>query len=93
MVRAGTRYAAAIYFTVNPATARRDSVTCDGRLSAGWQHRISSRSVSSPSGPGPAGQHLVRRWRVHALPRRAPRGTYALGRRGTGRSTAATAPG
>src|SRR4051812_16690496 len=51
MVASGTRKARAISAVDRPPTARRVSATCDGGVSAGWQHRNSSVRVSSPVGP------------------------------------------
>ena len=39
IVASGTRNAAAISAVVSPPTARSVSATCDGGVSAGWQHR------------------------------------------------------
>ena len=51
MVDSGTRKAAAISVVPRPATARRVSATCEGRVSEGWQHRSSSCRLSSAAAP------------------------------------------
>ncbi len=49
IVASGTRKAAAISGVVSPPTARRVSAIAEVELSAGWQQRKRSSSVSSAS--------------------------------------------
>ena len=53
IVASGTRNASAICLVVSPPTARSVSAIADAGLSAGWQHRNSSNSVSSAGSAGP----------------------------------------
>jgi hypothetical protein len=55
MVASGTRNARAIWAVVSPPTARSVSATCDGAVSAGWQHRnnkVNESSLASTAEPG-----------------------------------------
>ena len=58
IVASGTRKAAAISAVVRPPTARNVRATWDGGVSAGWQHRNSSRSESSVRGGSSSGAPL-----------------------------------
>ncbi len=88
IVASGTRKARAICAVVSPPTARSVSAMADAGLSAGWQQRLRSSSVSSDCSVGPCGgssparsSRLRRaasdRWRSISL-RPATRSSHAL---------------